>query len=199
VVLPPKTDALPVQACWGLPLLAACSPENKSNALDEIARLVYWLGLPEFEPHHRAFRLLLAEALAAELGLWIEAARYHGPSPRIPYAFQFLALEWFWTPEAHAKDLRAPALCLRCGAMWFPYRKIKSPPRCEHCSSEEAKAREWPAHAVAPDVRGKWWLRCQAEGCKAVFVGRRNQLRCEQCDSSRRTASKRSPLRPSKR
>jgi hypothetical protein len=194
-LVPPSINDLPPQAGWGLPLIAACSPESETNALDHVAHLVDGLDNRELRPYHDAFRVRLAEAISIELRLWIVAAEHAEWSPRIPYAFQFLALEWLWSPQAHARDLLAPAVCLRCGTMWFPYRPIRSPPLCEHCRDESAKVRAWPAHAIAPDLRGQWWLRCQAEGCEAAFVGRRNRLGCDEHDSSRLTASKRQPVR----
>jgi hypothetical protein len=192
---PPNSDDLPPQAGWGLPLLAACSRDTEVNALDALAHRVDGLANPELKTEHGRLRERLAEAITVELRLWMTAADEGGPSPRIPYAFQFLALEWFWTPKAHAGKLHAPAVCLRCGSMWFPYRPVEPPPRCAHCSNEPARAREWPQHAFAPDLRGQWWLRCQTEGCERAFVGRRNRMRCDECDLSRLARRKRPPRR----
>jgi hypothetical protein len=77
--------------------------------------------------------------------------------------------------------------------MWFPYRAIKAPPRCEHCNQENPKTRAWPLHAIAPDIRGQWWLRCQYEGCDKPFVGYRNRFHCDKHISSRLPRSKRKP------
>jgi hypothetical protein len=42
-------------------------------------------------------------------------------------------------------------------------------------------------------LRGTWWLRCQARGCRMLFHGRRDRLLCIDHRTSRRTASKRRP------
>ena len=83
---PPKADVLPLQAAWGLPLLAACSPqeEEEADALDEIPRLVYWLGLRELELHHPAYRALLAEAVAVELEPLDRRRQARWPLPQDP-------------------------------------------------------------------------------------------------------------------
>jgi hypothetical protein len=191
----PPLDVLPPQAGWGLPLIAACTPEHVTdNALDELAHLVDGLddqaGLVAFQDN---FRVRLAEAIQVELELWVRAAADGGLSPRIPYAFHFFALEWFWSPAAHAPGLRAPALCLRCGAMWYPSRRIGAPPRCAHCNNEDAKTRAWPTHAIAPDLRGLWWLRCQYEGCETAFVGQRHRHHCDEHISARLSHRQRRP------
>ena len=191
---PPALDTLPEQASWGLPLLAACTPEGVSdNALDEISHMFDELGGPTLEAFQDNFRVRLAEAIRVELELWMEAAEHGGQSPRIPYAYQFIALERFWSPAAHAGKLTAPACCLRCGTLWYPARPITAPPRCAHCNNENPKTRVWPAHAIAPDLRGLWWLFCQYDGCDNAFVGYRNRKHCDRHISSRLPRSRRRP------
>jgi hypothetical protein len=141
----------------------------------------------------------LASVLAYEETLWALAAEYGGCSPRIPYAFHFNALEWFWSPDAHKCGELVPANCLRCGVTWLPHGQIGSPPRCPKCAKERPEAREWPSHAIAPHIRGEWWLRCRVEGCNEVFANWRKQLYCDEHDSSRLTASKRRVVKPQAR
>jgi hypothetical protein len=176
---PPALETLPPQDSWGVPLLAACTSEDDpNNALDELAHLVDILGDPQADVLHDNTRVRLAEAIQVETELWQAAADHGGLSPRIPYAYHFLALERFWTPQAHARNLQAPATCLRCGTIWWPSRSITAPPRCAHCNNENPMTRAWPAHAIAPDIRGHWWLRCQYKGCDNAFVGYRNRRHC---------------------
>jgi hypothetical protein len=185
------TELTSETASMGVPLLGSCS----TDALYVASRLRQGAELPGFTPLHEDFRVRLARFPSYEALLWDLAAAEGGPSHRVPYAFAFYALEWFWDPEVHALD-RIEIPCLRCGRPINPRRPLKltAAPRCPHCAKESPKARTSPAHALAPDGRGRWWLLCRAEGCSNAFVGRADQLRCPHCRSSRTTPHKRKSL-----
>src|SRR5581483_3462761 len=106
--------------------------------------------------------------LELEAELWHLAARFGGPAAEMPYAVRFRALEWCWPGKAYAGEAPA-AVCIRCGKVWRPSRSIQSPPRCADCAKEPPWKRQGPAHALAPDVRGTWWLLCDREGCLRLF------------------------------
>jgi hypothetical protein len=199
----PATDLLPAQTVYGVPLLAACSPESVPAEHNALSFAACWLAvraLPRFAQVRLDFEARLTRLLAVEHALWQLAAAHGGPSDRIPYALRFRALGWFWAPEAHNPALDGCALCLRCGELIPPAvtgrPRRASPPRCTHCAKDPPSARTWPDHAIAPDGHGTWWLHCQAGSCDGFFVGGRNQFFCEEHDSSRLTASKRESRNP---
>jgi hypothetical protein len=187
-VQPPSE--LPQYATIGLPLLAASSPD----AMEAATKMLVARALPPFEPIRDELEVRLAELIAVEDTLWQFAAEQGGPSGRIPYAFAFRALEWFWSPKVHAGGLRSPTTCLRCGAFMLPRGRIGGLPLCAHCTKNSRARRQWPDHAIAPAGRGTWWLACLAEDCSNAFVGQANFLRCPNCRLSRVSPSKRKPL-----
>lgn len=173
----------------GLPLLAATS----TDAVYALTTMQVARTRPSFAPLNANFAVRLSELIAAEDLLWSLAARQGGRSGRIPYAYRFQALEWFWTPSPGPNELDLVTVCLRCGALMVPRRRIASPPRCGACADERNRA--WPSHAIAPAEQGTWWLRCLTEGCRRPpFEARRDRLRCPSCTSSKTTPSKRRPL-----
>jgi hypothetical protein len=188
--------ALPKETPYGIPLLAACSPETvpaEHNALDFAARWRVAREINQLQQVQQDFSARLTRLIAIEQQLWQLAATHGGPSDRIPYAFRLRALASFWTPNAHAPNLYAYALCLRCGDLIPPSTtgrpRRESPPLCAHCVKDPDSARQWPEHAVAPDGPGTWWLTCAA--CENLFVGRRQARRCPRCRSSAISPSKR--------
>jgi hypothetical protein len=177
----------------GLPLLAACSDESvpaEQNAFDWAARWLFARQVRAFDQVHEDFTSRLSVLLLIEHELWKYAFEAGGPADRLPYALRFRAVEWFWGPEAHASGLDGFSLCMRCGVPFRPRRVISSPPRCAHCAKEPISSRDWPAHAIAPNGRGDWWLECQA-GCGMAFIGRRHAKRCLRCRLSKITPSRR--------
>lgn len=181
-----------------LPLLQACSPEEVSpehNAIDYLAR---WLAATrnklfqqELAPLYRS----LSALLIVEDYLWQFAAASGGPSPRMPYALRFQALQRLWSSDVSSPRQPVPTLCLRCGDAWVPLRAIAAPPRCRGCAKEPAHARQWPPHAVAPDNRSAWWLSCQAAECSDVFRGPRQARYCPAHRLSNITPGRRSRRR----
>jgi hypothetical protein len=201
----PATDVLPHESIHGIPLFAACSGESvppEHNGIDWSVRWQVERRLEAFQQIRRHLAARLTELLATEHRLWEIAAAHGGPADRIPYAYRYRALQWFWEPDAHAPGLDAFAVCLRCGELIWPRRtgrpRRASPPLCAHCSSEPPGARRWPTHAVAPDGRGTWWLTCLVPGCENVFVGHGQARRCPECRSSSTTPSKRRKLSEAK-
>lgn len=177
----PPRDLQP--ANLGLPLLMSSSPETVFGA----GHLLYARRLMPFSQVHTNFTERLSRLLIAENWLWGVAAKHNGPSSKLPYAYRVQAVEWFGGASV--------SMCLRCGWIVLHQRTTELPPRCPRCAKEPPAAREWPRHAVAPAERGTWWLNCQAEDCSLAFVGRRNQVRCPSCRTSRTTRSKRKPLK----
>ena len=187
--LPPQTPA-------GIPLLAACSPESvpaDRNALDRASRWLMVCQGNSLEQIRADFSARLTRLILIEHNLWRLASAQGGPADRIPYAFRYCLLAWCWTPEAHAPGLDACALCIRCGDIIPPTTtgrpRRKSPPLCSRCAKDPPSARTWPAHAVAPDGPGEWWLIC--DGCGNFFAARRQARYCRGCKSSAVTPSRR--------
>jgi hypothetical protein len=146
---------------------------------------------------HDFFAQELGAVIALEHYLWEKAE-----ADRIPYWIAFQALEWLSAPRVLVaqngrpyETVPAEMLCLRCGALVIPQRTTKRTPTCNHCAKEDPRARLWPNHAIMPNRRGTWWLRCQAQGCARVFDGRRHALRCPLCKPAAVAASRRRPLR----
>jgi hypothetical protein len=189
---PGQIPALPAETMWGIPLLAACSPETVPADRSALVRAWRWLVARQhrvFIQVREDFAARLTRFLALETVLWQLAAAHGGPSDRLPYAFRFWALSWFWTPAAHQPGFGACAICIRCGVLIPPTAtgrpRRTSPPRCTHCAKESPSARAWPERAIAPDGPGEWWLPCQVAGCDKLFAGWRNEPRCDQHDPSR--------------
>jgi hypothetical protein len=178
--------ALPDETPYGIPLLAACSPEAvpaEHNALAVGSRWLVARNLDPLQQLRQDFSARLTRLIAVEHRLWQLAGAHGGPSDRIPYAFRFRTLERFWTPSAHAPGLDACTLCLRCGDLISPSATGRPrralPPLCAHCAKEPRATRQWPDHAVAPDGPGRWWLTCCA--CRNLFVAQRQARRCPEC------------------
>lgn len=128
--------------------------------------------------------------LLTEISLW-SLARDGGFEGVVPYTVRYEAARYLWSPQ-----IAGSAFCLRCGEP-IHYRRAaregaRSAPICATCI--RGGSLEWPVHAVAPEERGTWWLRCLAQGCAKVFVGRAQARRCPACRTSRRAVSKRTPL-----
>jgi hypothetical protein len=179
--------ALPAETVWGIPLLAACSPESVPADDNALVRAWWWLVARQhrmFVQVRKDFEARLSRLPALETVLWELAAANGGPMSRLPYAFRVWALSWFWTPEAHQHGLEAWAICIRCGELIPPVPtgrpRRTSPPRCSHCAKESPSTRAWPDHAIAPDGRSEWWFQCEVEHCGHLFVGHRNERRCDQ-------------------
>jgi hypothetical protein len=169
----PQLDA--AAASLGVPLLGAVSPA----AMHALTRLRL-LTRVNIERDERAQLLAtLSELVLEETQLWLPH--------RIPYAFRRRMLEWLHEPESHEHRL-AYTVCIRCGYAWQStgdrrHRQANSegeisftPPRCAHCTKETPAQRDWPADAIAPAGRGKWWLRCDRGD--SVFEGQRNAKHC---------------------
>jgi hypothetical protein len=195
-LIPPETDRLPEQTTYGIPLLAACSPDAvppQHNALTFAARWLTARAHKRLVQMRPEFAALLTLLLAVEHALWDLTAAHGDPANRIPCAFRLRALTWFWTPDAHAPDLSACTLCIRCGDFIPPTRlgrpRTESPPFCAHCVKDRKEWPHWPKQAVAPESRGKWWLECAT--CHTFFVGSGQARRCGRCKSSATTRSRR--------
>jgi hypothetical protein len=115
----------------------------------------------------------------------------------VPYAVRYEAARYLWSPR-----IAGWAFCLRCGEP-IHYRRaarsalgaeVRSAPVCAACI--RGGSLDWPAHAIAPEARGTWWLRCLAAGCTNAFIGRAQARRCSVCRTSSRAVSKRTPLVP---
>ena len=185
--LDPPSALEPAAARIGLPLLFSCSEE----ALWAASYLLPASALPLFAPLAESNGAALSRFLLYEEWLWGLASREGGPSARIPYAMQQLALEWFWEPAVHASE-REGALCLPCGKLYAPHRAPTGQPQCAACAK---RSNQWPPHAVAPDVLPKWWLRCA--GCGLAFRGQAQARRCDLCKLARISPSKRRGRSPS--
>lgn len=137
---------------------------------------------------------LLNRYLELEANLWW-LAREGGFTDPPPYTVRYATARWLWSPQ-----IAGVVFCLRCGSEVRYHRAARSDnqrrPRCRTCSRGQDVA-SWPRHAIAPAEQGTWWLNCLALGCRNPhpFVGRRNQARCSECDSSRTTPRRRTPLR----
>jgi hypothetical protein len=181
----------PEGAGIGLPLLGMCSTESVVAATSMLVAR----QLPKFAPVHTSLDVRLTHFLGFESLLWDLSAEYGGPTPRLPFAYRYRAIEWFWSPDTH-RHRDAVAICLRCGDQYHPHRppKADSEPRCPWCAKEPPKARRWPKHAVAPAERGTWWLRCQAPDCATPFRGRAQARHCRECSTAGTTPSQRRRL-----
>jgi hypothetical protein len=128
--------------------------------------------------------------LKLEANLWFFAQM--GITILVPYLVRYAAAQWLWTPE-----IAGTAFCLRCGSEIEYRRAARNPelrqPRCRPCSRGHTPS--WPRHAIAPADKGRWWLRCQTEGCDQAFLARPQARRCPSCTTSRLTASRRPPSR----
>jgi hypothetical protein len=186
-----RVEPLDEAGAIGLPLLGSVSNSAMIAATHMIAA-----------SHHDSLvqvrddlRVRLTHFLAYEDLLWELSAANGGPTARIPYAYRHRAIEWFWTASAH-KYAGATALCLRCGKLWMPRGQLTSEtPLCTSCGNQPRIARRWPDHAIAPAERGTFWLQCEADGCKNVFLTRAQAHHCPPCETARTTPNK----RPSRR
>jgi hypothetical protein len=132
--------------------------------------------------------------LLTEIKLW-SLAREGGFEGATPYAVRYEAARYLWSPR-----IAGSAFCLRCGEP-IHYRRAartalgadaRPVPICANCI--RGGSLSWPAHAIAPEASGTWWLRCLAQGCTNAFVGRAQARRCPNCRSSARAASNRKAL-----
>jgi hypothetical protein len=191
------------------PLLASCLDAVLFNALahvithvhspltrykerpvdGEAARVDLYAGEGERALRERANAFLLIE-----INLWWLAGEgdFEGVTP---YTVRYEAARYLWSPR-----ITGSAFCLRCGGP-IRYRRAartalgadaRPAPICANCI--RGGSLSWPAHAIAPEARGTWWLRCLAEGCTNAFIGRAQARRCPNCRSSTRAASNRTPL-----
>jgi len=142
-------------------------------------------------------RALLEKAnqfLLTEISLWL-LARDGGFEGATPYAVRYEAARYLWSPR-----IAGSAFCLRCGepihyrraSRTAPGAEARPAPVCAACI--RGGSLDWPAHAIVPEVRGTWWLRCLAQGCTNAFIGRAQARRCPTCRLSRRAAGNRTPL-----
>lgn len=190
---------LPDETPYGIPLLAACSPDSVPPERNVLFHASRWLVARQYGQFEQVdFPARLTRLLAIEAELWKLASAYGGPSDRLPYAFRVRALGWFWTRQAHAPGAGGCGLCIRCGGLIPPVAtgrpRTKTEPRCPTCAKDRPAARAWPDRAIAPDGVGSWWLHCSVQSCDRWFSAKRNRLRCDEHDSSRLTVSKRAPI-----
>lgn len=120
---------------------------------------------------------LVNEFLLTEVILWTMAAD-GGFKHGVPYPVRYSAAAYLWSP-----DIPSAAFCLRCGnfhQLQRAGRRTETHPRtvpvCRRCL--RSRISTWPPHAVMPDVRGKWWLRCSQPKCSYVFVGPSQAKKC---------------------
>ena len=134
-------------------------------------------------------RRLNAFALV-ESHLWFLAG-LGDPNLVVPYAVRYDLARFLWD-----RQQAGHLLCLRCG----DHHHYKHPEhadkprtgRCRPCSRGKPDA--WPAHALEPHTRGKWWLLCRAEACSRTYIARADKLRCPNCRLDKTTPSHRRPL-----
>lgn len=192
---PPAADydveLLPYAGALGIPLLVACSEDAFAVAGNLLAA--------KESPPLNQMRMKSAEGLSRfplyEHRLWQQAAKLGTVSPRVPYAFAYYALEWFWDPEPDdQRHVNTLTLCLACGRPFRRRRKTPGLPRCGDCQ-DKPKALDFPQpRGVMPADDGKWWLAC--DGCDGYFRARRDAKWCPDCQLRKRTPAKRpSPKR----
>lgn len=140
------------------------------------------------QPHdlHRADERALLERLNLFLGtehrLW-ELARLGGFPHPAPYKVRHFADRLLWGPQ-----IAGEAFCLRCGELITFGRAARNGRRVPVCGAcIRAGGLEWPAHAIVPHDRGRWWLKCAEPSCPVAFVGRSQARYCERHRSSRIT------------
>jgi hypothetical protein len=128
--------------------------------------------------------------LQIEAGLW-NLARTGGFEGPVPYPVRYETARYLWTPS-----ITGLAFCLRCGtpiqynragrASGNSRRRI---PICSPCIRSGSLT--WPRHAVMPDTKGKWWLRCQHPDCTTIFRGAGQARYCTEHRSAALTARRR--------
>jgi hypothetical protein len=175
-----------VGADFGIPLLGACSVE----AMIAFSRMRIATEHESFEQVKDDLSIRLTGLIAAEHVLWDLASKHGGPSPTLPYAYRYRALEWLWAPNASRRG-DGVGLCLRCGTTIRRKLAPRVDPRCPHCAKESRTARVWPDHAIAPAEQGTWWLRCNTAGCSNAFVSSAQARRCPYCKTARITPVRR--------
>jgi len=136
--------------------------------------------------------------LVTETILW-GLARDGGFQGTVPYPVRYEASRYLWSPRIAGR-----AFCLRCGRTIGHQRvgrtsglRQRTVPLCDPCL--RSGSFRWPEHAVMPDTRGKWWLRCQHPGCKTPFVGPGQSRHCEAHRSNRMARSARTSRTPTRR
>jgi len=138
----------------------------------------------------RAIARRLNSLVLVESNLWYLAS-LGDTDLVVPYAVRYDLARFMWDREQPGH-----VLCLRCGSHVHYRRPARygTPrhARCRPCSRGNPDA--WPSHASEPHTRGTWWLRCQAQDCTHIFVGRADQLRCPHCRLDTTTLSRRKPL-----
>lgn len=126
-----------------------------------------------------------AKLIQIEHGLWQRAHEHGGPTDLIPYATRVLLLLFSWHPSAHEPP-GAWTLCVRCGELIHrKKRSFATLPRCTTCMKETPQQRQWPAHAMAPHDKGRWFLSCQYPDCDQAFTGPRHRKLCPEHTSSK--------------
>jgi hypothetical protein len=193
-----RPDPGPIIIGHPAPLVVALLEDQATFALDAVLTYAHSprAGTADGEPDllrqpdihlHQMHRL--NGFLKLEANLWF-FAQMEITMP-VPYLVRYAAAQWLWTPE-----IAGTAFCLRCGSEIEYQRAARNPelrqPRCRPCSRGHTP--NWPRHAIAPADKGRWWLRCQSQGCTRPFVARKQARRCPTCTTSALTASKRKPL-----
>jgi hypothetical protein len=189
-----KLDAEPPAAVvFRAPLVVECLEQIVTHSLAQL--LVYAYG-PKVRPLfaddvHLGHMRRLNNYLYLEANLWWLASQGGCREP-VPYAVRYETARWLWSPR-----IAGFAFCLRCGQDVAFHRTARDGTRrnlrCSGCS--RGPVDRWPAHAVAPHIRGRWWLRCLADGCRSLFIGAGQARRCSTCRSSATTPNRRRPLR----
>jgi hypothetical protein len=174
------------------PLVYACLEEAARYELTTLLALYHSPRMDELwsEDVRLGLRRRLNAYLELELNLWW-LARESGFSDPLPYAVRYENARWLWSPK-----IAGVVACLRCGERVSHVRAGrmgKREPRCASCSRGNPTA--WPAHAIAPHDRGRWWLACQVPSCANAFKGPSQARHCPAHRSARLTRSRRTSRR----